>query len=196
MAVARSDYHLAARHEPRASTSVQRAHARRGLCDRRHRVIASLLTGICAAIAAFVVSLPDRSRLWALLPLPPLFVWLANIGYQCFGGWVSLPPGAVTVEAASSCFATLVLTSLPLSLVMLIMLRYAVFLRPLSVILLGSLAVSAIASTALSMFHPLDATVMVLGWNLGTAVLFTGIGWLFGRMMSKRRSRQSFADQH
>ncbi|CAM5772313.1 hypothetical protein LMIY3S_03802 [Labrys miyagiensis] len=154
-------------------------------------MVSSLLTGILASVAAFMLSLPDRSRLWLLLPAPPLAVWLANIGYQCFAGWTSLPPGSVTVEAASSCLTTLVVTSLPLSLVMLIMLRYAALLRPVSVILVGSLAVSAITSTALSMFHPLDATVMVLGWNLGTAVLFTGLAALLGRRVSRRSRSQS-----
>jgi RNA polymerase sigma factor (sigma-70 family) len=158
-------------------------------------MFASLLTGVLAAIATFMLSLPDRSRLWLLLPSPPLIVWLSNIGYQCFAGWVSLPPGAVTVEAASSCVATLVLTSLPLSLVMLAMLRYAALLRPISVILMGSLAVSALTSVALSMFHPLDATVMVLGWNLGTAVLFTGLAALFGRRISGRNDRRSASER-
>ncbi len=92
----------------------------------------------------------------------------------------------VTVEAASSCVATLVLTSLPLSLTMLVMLRYAAVLRPISIVLMGSLAVSAITATALSMFHPLDANVMILGWNLGTAVLFLGLATLFGRRLSRR----------
>lgn len=152
-------------------------------------MVASLLTGILATIAAFELSLPDRSRLWLLLPAPALIVWLASIGYQCFAGWVELPPGAVTVEAASGCLATLVVTSLPLSLLMLAMLRHAARLRPISVILVGSLAVSAVTSTALSMFHPLDATVMVLGWNLGTAVLFAGLAMLFGRRVAKRNAR-------
>jgi hypothetical protein len=152
-------------------------------------LIASALTGVLAAVSAFMLSLPDRSRAWVLLPAPALAVWLANIGYQCFAGWVSLPPGAVTVEAASSCMATLVLTSLPLSLVLFAMLRYAVALRPFSVVLAGSLAVSAVTSTALSLFHPLDATVMVLGWNLGTAVLFTGLAALFGHRLGRGDSR-------
>jgi hypothetical protein len=149
-------------------------------------MLSSLATGILAAIATFMVSLPDRSRLWLLLPVPPLLLWMFNIGYQCLAGWVALPPGAVTVEAASSCLLTLVVTSLPLSLLMLVMLRYAALLRPVSVALAGSLAVSGITSSALSMFHPLDATIMVLGWNLGTAVLFMGIAALFGRRVSRR----------
>lgn len=150
-------------------------------------MMASLATGILATVATFFVSLPDRSRAWLLLPAPALVVWLATIGYQCFNGWVPVPPGAITVEAASGCLATLVLTSLPLSLLMLVMLRYTAALRPRSIILMGSLAVSAITATALSMFHPLDATAMVLGWNLGTALLFLACAAVF----SRRASRQS-----
>ena len=148
-------------------------------------MISSLLTGILATIATFFVSLPDRSHRWLLLPVPPLLIWLSTIGYQCFAGWVPVPPGAVTVEAASGCLATLVLTSLPLSLLMLAMLRYAALLRPTSVILMGSLAVSAITGTALSMFHPLDATAMILGWNLGTAVLFLAGAAVFSRKLER-----------
>ncbi|MBA2080000.1 hypothetical protein PCA_15990 [Rhodanobacter sp. PCA2] len=147
-------------------------------------MVSSLLTGILATVATFFVSLPDRSRRWLLLPAPPLIAWLSTIGYQCFAGWVPVPPGAITVEGASSCLATLVLTSLPLSLLMLVMLRYTATLRPTSIVLMGSLAVSAITATALSMFHPLDATAMILGWNLGTAVLFLGIAAIFGRRLS------------
>ncbi|MDE1993174.1 MAG: DUF1109 domain-containing protein [Rhizobiaceae bacterium] len=149
-------------------------------------MLSSLITGILAAIATFMVSLPDKSRLWLLLPVPALLLWMSNIGYQCFAGWVTLPPGAVTVEAASSCLLTLIVTSVPLSLLMLVMLRYVALLRPVSVALVGSLAVSGITSSALSMFHPLDATVMVLGWNLGTALLFVAAALIFGRTISKR----------
>jgi hypothetical protein len=48
---------------------------------------------------------------------------------------------------------------------------------------MGGLAVSAIAATALSLFHSLDATVMVLMWNLGIAALFVGLASALGRKM-------------
>jgi hypothetical protein len=152
-------------------------------------MLASLLTGVLAAIATFMLSLPDRSRAWIWLPVPPLLVWLSQIGYQCFAGWVALPPGAVTVEGASSCLGTMALTSLPLTLLLAYMLRYAALLRPMSVVLVGALAVSAMTCNALAMFHPLDPTVMVLGWNLGTGVLFMAVAALFGRRLSKRKPR-------
>ncbi|MBO9195375.1 DUF1109 domain-containing protein [Rhizobium sp. 16-449-1b] len=149
-------------------------------------MLSSLATGVLAAIATFFISLPDRSRLWMLLPLPALAVWMSTIGYQCFAGWVELPPGAVTVEAASSCLLTLVVTSAPLSLMMIAMLRYAALLRPVGITLLGSLAVSGVTCSALAMFHPLDATIMVLGWNLGTAALLAGTASLLSRKVSRR----------
>jgi len=144
-------------------------------------ISASLLTGIGAAIAAFMVSLPDRSHLWLLLPAPALFVWLSAIGYQCLTRWISFEPSGVELGETARCFATLVLTGLPLSLAMLVMLRYAAPLRPTATVLTGSLAVAAITATALSLFHQLDATVMILIWNLGTAVMFIGLSGAFHR---------------
>ncbi len=142
---------------------------------------ASALTGILAAVAAFFVSLPDRSRLWLMLPLPSLILWLSNIGYQCLADWVSIGPEGIGMGEAARCFATLVLTSLPLSLALLVMLRYAAPLRPTAVTIMGSLAVAAITATALSFFHTMDATVMILMWNIGTAVIFVGFAGTFGR---------------
>ena len=144
---------------------------------------ASLLTGVLAAIAAFLVSLPDRSRLWLLLPMPSLVLWLSNIGYQCLVHWIDIGPDGVSLGEAARCFATLVLTSLPLSLAMLVMLRYAAPLRPTAVALMGSLAVAAITATALSLFHTIDATVMILMWNVGTAIMFVALAGVFGRKM-------------
>ena len=144
---------------------------------------APLLTGVLAAAAAFLVSLPDRSRLWLLLPVPALVLWLSNIGYQCLVQWIDIGPDGVSLGEAARCFATLVLTSLPLSLAMLVMLRYAAPLRPTAVTLTGSLAVAAITATALSLFHTVDATLMILMWNLGTAALFVALAGVFGRRM-------------
>jgi hypothetical protein len=143
----------------------------------------AFLTGILSAVAAFMLSLPDRSRLWSLLPLPSLGLWLSTIGYQCLTRWVSIEPGSIQLGETARCFATLVLTSLPLSLAMLLMLRHAAPLRPKAATLTGSLAVAAITALALSLFHKLDATAMILMWNLGTAALFVGLGGAFGRRM-------------
>ncbi len=146
-------------------------------------VAASLLTAITAAVAAFAASLPDRSRLWLLLPVPALGLWVSTLGYGCLTEWVSVGPDGVQLGETVRCFATLVMTSSPLSLAMLVMLRHAAVLRPTAVILTGSLAVAAMTATSLSLLHSLDATVMIVTWNLGAAALIVALAGLFGRRM-------------
>lgn len=146
-------------------------------------IAGAALTGVLAAIAAFLVSLPDRSRLWLILPAPAVAIWLSNIGYQCLTQWISMGPEGLSFGETGRCLATLVLTSLPLSLAMLVMLRYAAPLRPTAVTFMGSLSVAAITATALSLFHAGDATLMIIMFNIGTATAFVGLGSLFGRRM-------------
>jgi hypothetical protein len=154
-------------------------------------MLASLVTGVSAAVASFFVSLPDRSRLWLLLPAPSLTIWLSTIGYGCFTDWVSLGPDGVHLGEAFRCFVTLVLTSLPLSLVMIVMLRYAAMLRPTLVTIAGSLSVAAITATALSLFHDLEASVMILAWNVGISILIVALGGTLGpRMLSSLSLRR------
>lgn len=143
----------------------------------------ALATGILSAIASFKVSLPDGSRWWLLLPAPALVLWVSTISYGCLTDWVSMGPNGVRMGETARCFATLLLTSVPLSIAMLVMLRYAALLRPTAVCATGGLAVAAITSFALSLFHNLDATIMILVWNLGTALLIAGLASLFGRPM-------------
>jgi hypothetical protein len=144
-------------------------------------IAASLATGVLAAIASFLLSIPDRSRAWLLLPLPALFVWVSTIGYGCLINWVSLQPGGLPFGNEAGCLALLVLTGVPLSLAMLIMLRHAALLAPTAVAISGGLAVAAVTATALSIFHNHDASAIILIWNFGTAVLLVALGGLTGR---------------
>jgi len=159
------------------------------LVDRLQRPVfgislgASLLTGILAAVASSFLSLPDRSRLWSLLPISALALWLSTTGYGCIVNWVGLVPGSVTLGEVARCFTTLLLTSVPLSVALLVMLRHGALVRPGAVALCGGLAVAAITASALTLFHNLDATVMILIWNLGTAALIVGLAGIFGRRM-------------
>ena len=146
-------------------------------------MMAALATGILAAIASFQISLPDSSRWWLLLPVPPLALWVSTIGYGCLTDWVSIGPDGVHMDEALGCFATLLMTSVPLSIAILLMLRYAALLRPTEVCVTGGLAVAAMTAFALSLLHDLDATIMILVWNLAVAALIAGLASLFGRSM-------------
>jgi hypothetical protein len=141
---------------------------------------AAVTTGILSTIAAFTISIPDRSRWWVLLPLPSLLIWISTVSYECFADWISIRPDGIRMGEAVACFASLVLTSGPLGGALIIMLRYAALLRSGPVAMMGGLAVAAITSTGLELFHDLDATMMILVWNLGTAALIVALGYLFG----------------
>ena len=91
---------------------------------------AALLTGVLAAIAAFTVSLPDRSQLWLLLPVPALIVWVGTIGYGCLTGRMAIGPDGIQFHETLQCLATLVLGSVPLAIALAVMLRHAALLRP------------------------------------------------------------------
>jgi len=143
-------------------------------------IAASLATGVLAAIASFLLSIPDRSRMWLLLPLPALSVWVATIGYGCLINWVTLP-GSLPFGDEAGCLALLVLTGVPLSLAILIMLRHAALLAPTRVAISAGLAVAAVTATALSVFHNHDASAIILIWNFGTAALLVALGGLTGR---------------
>ena len=116
-----------------------------------------------------------------------LVVWVSTVGYGCLANWVSIGPDGVRFGEAARCFVTLMLTSLPLSLAMFVMLRHTALLRPTAVTLSGSLAVAAMTATTLSLFHDLDTTLSVLMWNLGIAALIVGLGARLGMRVSGLR---------
>ncbi|MDG4885423.1 NrsF family protein [Mesorhizobium sp. WSM4884] len=147
----------------------------------------ALFTGALAAVAAFLVSLPGRSRHWLWLPFPALALWLFSIGYQCLSFWTPMVPGDASPGETASCVATLVLTSLPLSLALGLMLRHAANFNPAPVIFAASLSVAGITATALTLFHPIDASVEILMFNLGTGLLIMLSGAAINLFLSKRK---------
>ncbi len=146
-------------------------------------IAAAMVTGVLAAMASFIVSLPDRSRKWLLLPVPPLAIWISTIGYGCLTNWISIGPDGVSLGESARCFATLVLVSTPLSLLLLLMLRYAAYFSPEPVAMTASLAVAAMTAIALSILHPLDATIMVLMANIGILGLLLIVSGVWGRRL-------------
>jgi len=145
--------------------------------------VAALLTGILAAAAAFIVSIPGRSRYWLLLPVPALVFWMSTVGYQCLTSWVSLQWGELRLGDEAGCFAALVLTGAPLSLSVLVMLRHAAHVSPTPVAICAGLAVAGLTATALALFHNHDVSVWALVWSVGTVTLFVALGGLFGSRM-------------
>jgi hypothetical protein len=140
---------------------------------------ATLATGILAVVAAFELSLPDRSRGWALLPAPALFAWLATAGLGCLESWVQGTP--TDMAETAECFALIVATSIPLGLALSWMLARARPLAPASVAAMGGLGVAGIAAFLLQFFHPFDVTVIDLAVHAIAVGLVVAISALSSR---------------
>src|SRR6185312_14902606 len=148
-----------------------------GAPDMWLAVIGSTLTALLAAFAAFQLSVPGRSRLWALLPLPPALLWIAASGVGCLRS--TLIPGthAAGITQERDCLLVIVCLSLPLSALMILMLRRAYALQPGLTALIAGLASAAAAATLLNFFHPFDAAATDLTVHVFAVAIVIGANW-------------------
>jgi hypothetical protein len=120
--------------------------------------IGSAATAMLAAVAAFELSLPDRKSIWALLPLPAAFLWIAASGIGCLRSWFVADASSASLAETERCVIFILGFSIPLSAVLMVMLRRGYSLRPNLTSIVGGLACAAAAATLLNFFHPYDAT--------------------------------------
>jgi hypothetical protein len=148
--------------------------------------LASVATGVAAAVAAAMLARPDRDWRWALLPLPALLAWGLSLGWGCLADLARVGPAALTLGTSWGCLRFIILLGAPLTALQLWLLRHAGPVRPVPVLLLGGLASAALCSAGLSLFHHLDAAVMVLLWHGGATAVLVLLGWLLGRPLLLR----------
>ena len=119
----------------------------------------SAATAVLAALAAFQLSLPDRHPAWALLPLPAALLWLGASGLGCLRGWVLPNVHPASLGDAMHCLAFILGLSVPLSALLVVMLRRAATLQPNLTAAMAGLAAAAAAATLLAFVHPFDASM-------------------------------------
>ena len=160
-----------------------RADFRQQIADPAYwvQVIGAFLTGATATLATFEISLPDRSRLWAALPLPAAVLWLYGFAFGCLAHWIAIPSGAPVMEDSERCLTTIVAASIPLSLALWMMLRRARPLNAAGTAWLAALAVAGFADTAHLLLHTVEASSLVLVINLVPAALIVALGGGVGR---------------
>ena len=167
------------------------AHRLRHVPDMWLAVLGSTLTTVLGAIAAFELSLPDRKSAWAFLPLPGLALWIAATGMGCFRAWLVPDTHAASLGEARECFTFIVSLSLPLSVLMILMIRRACPLRPNLTAMTGGLAVAAAAATLLNFFHPYDAGATDITVHVLAIALVIGLNRLFGgRLLDPESARK------
>jgi hypothetical protein len=150
------------------------------------QIITALATGVLAAFAAFQLALPERSRNWALLPLPAAAAWFATMGWGCLQDMARLGPEALQIGMSVPCLVFIAGLGVPLTAAMLWLARHATWLRAGPVAALGGLSAAALASVGLSFIHYLDAAAMVLAWHGLSVLVVTVLAALLGPRLMRR----------
>lgn len=128
-----------------------------GAPDMWLAVVGSTATAVLAGIAAFQLSVPNASRVWPLLPLPALLLWIGASGVGCLRVWFVPDAHMADMSDERDCVLFILGLSVPLSALLIAMLRRAYPLQPGLTAALAGLAAAAAAATLLNFFHPFDA---------------------------------------
>lgn len=150
--------------------------------------LAALATGIAAAIAAFASTIPGYSRKFLLLPVLPLAAWLGVLGEGCVTTWMQSGPDGLTLRPDWFCFPAIVLVGAIPAVAMVAMLRRGAPLMPCTTVALGGLAAAGLGNFGLRLFHPQDASLMVLVWQFGSVFILATLAGCLGRYVLNWRS--------
>lgn len=146
---------------------------------------AGVITAITGALASFILAVPGRSLKWAWLPVPSALLWIGASGMGCLSLHV---PGAplVDIHATDDCLVFIVSYSLPLSALMIWLIRRACPLRPVVTAVLIGLASAAASASLLEICHSYDATASDLFVHATAVAIVVAANTLMGgRLLSR-----------
>ncbi len=158
--------------------------------DSRYLIeqLGALITGVAAAAAAFASVIPGVNRKFLLVPLIPMAVWLGSLGEGCVETWLRSVTNGLVLEADWVCFPSIVLVGAVPAIAMAVMLRRGAPLTPHVTAALGGLAAAGLGNFGLRFFHPQDASLMVLVWQVGSVVVLSALAGWAGRYVLSWRS--------
>jgi hypothetical protein len=149
--------------------------------------IGALITAITAAWAAFALGVPGRRAAWAWLPLPGALLWIGASGMGCLRTWIV--PGMQRLpdmHEANHCLIFIISFSIPLSALMIWLLRRAYPLRPVLTAVMIGLASAAASASLLEICHEFDAAAPDLLMHAVAVVLVVGVNAMMsGRLLTK-----------
>jgi hypothetical protein len=149
---------------------------------------AAFATGVAAALAAFASTIPGYSRKVLLLPVLPLAAWLGALGQGCVSAWIKFGSNWLTLQPDWLCFPAIVLVGAIPAVAMVVMLRRGAPLMPCTTLALGGLAAAGLGNFGLRLFHPQDASLMVLVWQFGSVFILAALAGCVGRYVLNWRS--------
>lgn len=147
---------------------------------------AILLTALSAGYAALCCVQPGRSAKAWMLPIVPFVVWLSLIGENCWRLFEQVGADQFSFAPHWTCYPSVAATGFAPALVMVLLLKRGALLTPTTTVALGTLAAAALGAVGLRLYHPPDATAMLLLWQLIATVTFLGIASLVSSFLAKR----------
>lgn len=140
----------------------------------------SMLTAVLGAAAAFQLCLPDRSPVWALLPVPAAVLWIGASGIGCLRSWTVAASDPLPLGGPGACLLFILGLSVPLSIFLIIMLRPGYSFRPNLTSTVCGLACAAAAATLLNFVHSHDANAADLAVHAIAVAAVIASNRLFG----------------
>ncbi len=137
-----------------------------------------LATTILAALAAFVLSVPGRSRLWLALPLPAVAVWLGAGGLGCWRSWQQGDAHGLNAGQSFECFTFIVIAGLPVLLSLLWALRQARPIAPEPVVWMAGLSAAGLCGIVLQFVHPHGVGALDLAFHMAAVAVLMVLGRL------------------
>jgi len=157
-----------------------------GAPDLGWAALGAVLTAITAAWAAFTLAVPGHARVWAWLPLPPALLWIGASGLGCLRTWLAPGTSIATLHQSADCLVFIVSFSIPLSAMLVWLLRRACPLRPLLTALLVGLASAAASASLLEICHAFDAAATdLLTHALAVLIVIGANAAMGGRLLSR-----------
>ncbi|MEI7037323.1 NrsF family protein [Fulvimonas yonginensis] len=148
--------------------------------------LGAVLTAVAAAWAAFALGVPGRRTAWAWLPLPPALLWIGASGLGCLRQWVAPATHVATAHEAGECLYFILGFSIPLSALLIVLLRRACPLRPVLTAVLVGLASAAASASLLEICHAFDAAATdLLMHALAVGLVVAANAAMGGRLLSR-----------
>ncbi|KRE86705.1 hypothetical protein ASG75_00515 [Rhodanobacter sp. Soil772] len=148
--------------------------------------IGAAITAICAAWAAFALGVPGRRAAWAWLPLPGALLWIGASGLGCLRTWIAPGTELAGVHQSADCLLFIIGFSVPLSALLIMLLRRACPLRPVLAAVLIGLASAAASASLLEICHSFDAAATdLLTHALAVAAVVAANAAMGGRLLSR-----------
>jgi hypothetical protein len=146
----------------------------------------AVITAITAAWSAFALGVPGRRAAWAWLPLPGALLWIGASGLGCLRTWIAPGTQVASMHQSADCLVFIISFSIPLSALLIVLLRRACPLRPVLTAVLIGLASAAASASLLEICHSFDAAATDLVTHaLAVAVVVAINAAMGGRLLSK-----------